>query len=265
MDAGGGDILDAQARANEGGYTLFSHDMHSGMSAQDTVDHLEALAQSDADLSDMVFFIDTLKKLVKDINKNDARAFYDTLRGLTARGAAVICLAHCNKYVDKETGFPIYEGTGDLESDADEVWLLFATHINEKKELLISSYSKSEVDYCKDRLPGKFLQTWKLNEKDRKVVRMDDWEDTVELKKQMATADEFESHIQVITQFIDKKGEVTQGEIEKWLDKKGVGLDRRRLSTLLESRKGQDWERVRKGRKLLHRPLSDDLDAIGAD
>jgi hypothetical protein len=39
---------------------------------------------------------------------------------MTAKGSSIVALAHTNKYNDSE-GKPIYEGTGDLRSDFDEL------------------------------------------------------------------------------------------------------------------------------------------------
>ena len=78
---------------------------------------------SDADLSDTTFVIDTLKKITNVINKQSASTALKMLRALTGRGATVILLGHCNKYKD-EHKYPVYEGTGDVRSDVDELALL---------------------------------------------------------------------------------------------------------------------------------------------
>jgi ABC-type Na+ transport system ATPase subunit NatA len=120
-----GDIPEARRRAIKGGYTLICPDIKVGKSMDDIISDLTALSRSNADLTDNVLIIDTLKKLTEVISKGASATIYKMLRALTVRGATVICLGHCNKYPDMQ-GWPVYEGTSDLRSDFDELALLHA-------------------------------------------------------------------------------------------------------------------------------------------
>ena len=67
---------------------------------------------------EMVIILDTLKKFVSTMDKNDARIFNIMVRTFTQAGGTLIALAHTNKNKDSE-GKSIAEGVGDFESDFD--------------------------------------------------------------------------------------------------------------------------------------------------
>lgn len=120
VDAGAADLKFYHAHANRNGYTLLAPDMIEGESARTVVQLLEEMARSGSDLSGVVLIFDTLKKFVEVMNKSQGKVFYALIRKLTAMGATAVLLGHTNKYED-ENGKPIYEGTGDLKSDIDEL------------------------------------------------------------------------------------------------------------------------------------------------
>lgn len=67
-----------------------------------------------------VFIFDTLKKLCNVINKPQVKELFAGFRTLTGKGMTIILLGHTNKYKDKE-GKPMFEGTGDVRADVDEL------------------------------------------------------------------------------------------------------------------------------------------------
>jgi archaellum biogenesis ATPase FlaH len=116
------------ALAESCGFQLLLPDMKVGLSMADVVRYLEEMANTGRDFSRVIMIFDTLKKMTDVINKNAAKATYRVLRSLSAKGMTVICLAHTNKYRDQD-GMPIYEGTGDLRADTDElVYLIPQKH-----------------------------------------------------------------------------------------------------------------------------------------
>ena len=66
----------------------------------------------------MVILLDTLKKFVSTMDKNDARVFNIMVRSFTQAGGTFIALAHTNKNKDAD-GKSIAEGVGDFQSDFD--------------------------------------------------------------------------------------------------------------------------------------------------
>ena len=127
-DISGSDARQMQDHADDHGYQLLLPDMKAGLSMDDVVAQIERMNQVIADYSGIVFIFDTLKKMTDVINKSKSKQLYKTLRGLSAKGMTVVLLAHTNKYSDAD-GRPIYEGTGDLRSDIDElIYLLPEKH-----------------------------------------------------------------------------------------------------------------------------------------
>ncbi|SMC59752.1 AAA family ATPase [Polynucleobacter kasalickyi] len=121
-DAGASQIKEYYQHAKDNGYKLINFDLTNG-SSETVINQLENMAIADYDFSDTVIILDTLKKFCDLMQKTSSKVFYTLLRTLTAKGMTVICLAHANKYDDKE-GMPIYEGTGDTRNDSDELFYL---------------------------------------------------------------------------------------------------------------------------------------------
>lgn len=118
-DASASDIKDYKHHAMEYGYALINPDLTNGTADQVT-EELRLISLTDGDFSKVVIILDTLKKFGDMMNKAKSKQFNSLLRTLTAKGMTVICLAHTNKHDDKD-GKPIFEGTGDLRNDFDEL------------------------------------------------------------------------------------------------------------------------------------------------
>jgi hypothetical protein len=84
------------------------------------IDLIREISKSHQNLSKTVFILDTLKKFSDLQNKQQAKEAFMLLRGLTAQGATVICLAHTNKYRDESNNLT-FDGVGDVKTDADEL------------------------------------------------------------------------------------------------------------------------------------------------
>lgn len=120
VDSGAGDLKIYHEHAKENGYLLIAPDMVEGQSAKSVVPKLQEMADSGDDFSSVIIIFDTLKKFTEVMSKSQGKVFYALLRKLTALGMTAVLLGHTNKY-DDENGKPIYEGTGDLKSDIDEL------------------------------------------------------------------------------------------------------------------------------------------------
>ena len=106
--------------AEEAGFDMVLPDLKTGLSAKDIVIGLEKMTESPNDYPKTVFVLDTLKKFTNVINKSQASGLYRIFRALTAKSVTVIVLGHTNKYPG-EDGKYVYEGTGDLRTDFDEL------------------------------------------------------------------------------------------------------------------------------------------------
>lgn len=120
VDGSPGDLKRHYAHAETHNYKVIAPDARDGKSTADVLAKLQAIAASSARCDEFVFIFDTLKKFIDVINKREAKGFYKLLRGLTVKGATVCLLGHCNKYVGVD-GKTIFEGTGDLRNDMDEL------------------------------------------------------------------------------------------------------------------------------------------------
>jgi hypothetical protein len=211
-DISAGDIPEARRRAIKGGYKLMCPDIKVGKSMDDIMADLTALSRSDADLSTTNIIIDTLKKITDVISKGSSAGIYKMLRALTARGATVIVLGHCNKYPD-QNGWPIYEGTSDLRSDFDELALLHA-HKGDYGKVTSSLYwDEQGCPWGKSRA---FVQgqSWTIDVEDNRAVSEDkEWTDTVTLSKDKRDAMQTGDVIREVHALLTRKGPMKQGDI----------------------------------------------------
>jgi ABC-type cobalamin/Fe3+-siderophores transport system ATPase subunit len=237
-DISAGDIPEARRRAVAGGYHLLAPDIKVGLSMDDVIFKLNALAVSDQDLSDTVIIIDTLKKITDVISKRLSANVYKMLRALTGRGATVICLGHCNKYPD-QNGWPIYEGTSDLRSDFDELALLHA-HKGDYGEVIASLYWQEQgCPWAKARA---FVQqqSWLIElENNRTVTEEVEWTDTVELGKEQHQARQTADVIREIHTLLSRRGPMKQTDIIERLS----GLHGKRvIRRVLKQQADKAWE-----------------------
>lgn len=173
-DAGAGDMKRYHEHATEHKYKLLAPDLQVGKGPDDIVRSLKLMSELDIDLSNTVIFLDTLKKFVDVISKSQAKQLYKVFRSLTAKGVTIIVLAHTNKYNDID-GKPIYEGTGDIRSDFDELIYLIPVK-NPDGSITVST------DIDKDRAEGLKNMTFIINA-DRSISIKDEFINTIEIKK----------------------------------------------------------------------------------
>ncbi len=136
LDASAQEIQRHQKIARDHGYLVVCPDMKVGRSIDEAMQALEQLADA-RDVGNIVVILDTLKKCADVMSKGGSKSFYKMLRRLTTRGATVILLGHANKYRDQE-GDLIYEGTGDLRSDVDD--LIYLEYSKTATVQVISAY-----------------------------------------------------------------------------------------------------------------------------
>ena len=160
-DVGGGDAKEMVRLANEKGFELLLPDMKLGLSMEDVIDNLIKMNSEGGDFSKIVFIFDTLKKMTDVINKSRAKELYSLFRGLSGKGMTIVLLAHTNKYKDAD-GNPVYEGTGDLRSDIDElIYLIPQKHAD----------GSMKVSTKPDKVRGKLEKITFSISPDRRVVR----------------------------------------------------------------------------------------------
>ena len=171
-DASASDIKDYKFHAMEYGYSLINPDLTNG-TAEKVIDELRKISLAEGDFSKVVIVLDTLKKFGDMMNKTKSKQFNTLLRTLTAKGITVICLAHTNKHDDKE-GKPIFEGTGDLRNDFDELIYLIPVR-NPDGTITVSTR--------KDKTRAEIRDESFLITPDREVKRLDRHVDTLALNE----------------------------------------------------------------------------------
>ncbi len=114
-DSFNGGIEKMEILRGEGITTLIPN--QNGFDPANLAKIIKAAIKADA-CGKMVIILDTLKKFVSTMDKNDARVFNIMVRTFTQAGGTLIALAHTNKNKDAD-GKSIAEGVGDFQSDFD--------------------------------------------------------------------------------------------------------------------------------------------------
>jgi len=234
-DVSGGDAKNYYSMAKTGGFELLLPDMKVGQSMSDVVDRLRGMNAVPGNYNDVVFIFDTLKKMTDVINKSQAKELLKTLRSLTTKGMTVVCLAHTNKYKDSD-GRPVYEGTGDIRADCDELVYLIP-HKQEDGSILVSTDpDKKRCDMDK--------MTFIISP-DRTVSRKEQFVDTLKVRNAEKQTKEDDYCVGIIKDAI-KSGHLCTREINEYCKEHGVGY--RTVTTIREKYKGNEWD-YKKGSK----------------
>lgn len=163
-DISGSDVKKAYSQSKAMGYSLLLPDFKFGESIESIGRELESLSKDSVNLNGIVLIVDTLKKLIDVQNKAQIKELMKIFRRLTARGMTVILLAHTNKYKDDD-GNPIFEGTGDLRADVDELIYLIP-HRNDDGSMLVTTKP--------DKVRGRFEELTFNISPEREVTLIED-------------------------------------------------------------------------------------------
>ena len=211
------------------GFTMLLPDFKAGLSVKNIGYELEELAGQDIDCSDTVIVIDTLKKLIDVLNKRLNKDFFSLMRKLTAKGITIILLAHTNKHKN-EQGLPVYEGTGDMRSDVDEL-IYFLPVKNQDGSTTVTTKP--------DKVRGKFEPITFTISKDREVSQEKQVIDVTKLKNQQEQQAKDQQSINSITSILTG-AVLNQKEI---LNKViPLGLGERTCKTILSKYSDQQTE-----------------------
>lgn len=182
----------ATTYAKTNGFQMLLPDFKAGLSVKNVGAHLEQLAELDIDCSDTIIVIDTLKKLIDVLNKRLNKDFFSLLRKLTAKGMTIILLAHTNKHRN-EQGLPVYEGTGDMRADVDElIYFLPVKNID----------GSITVTTKPDKVRGVFEPITFTISKDREVSQAKQAIDVLKLKNQQSQQAKDQQSIDTITSIL---------------------------------------------------------------
>ena len=235
-DIAASDYKKARKLADLGGYKLIAPDMKLGESMQRVIDMIDELVKTHIDLSKQVFIFDTLKKMMDVINKSSVKQGLGKLRALTGKGATIICLAHTNKY--RHQGELIFEGTGDIRSDVDNL-----IYMDSQKQSDGSILVSTRADKVRALL---HKQTYRISPPPGLEVSLEkEYVDiSAEIRTQMQMSDDQEV-IDKITEAINNKY-IKQCEITEYCRRCGIGS--RKTSKVLKRYAGNLWK-IRIGSK----------------
>ena len=234
-DVSGTDSKRAYQKAEEGGYTLLLPDMRVGLSMNDVVDHLEQLANSGYMLTKQIWIFDTLKKMTDVINKKSAKGLYSNLRAMSAKGATIVLLAHTNKYKDKN-GKPIYEGTGDLRADIDEMIYLIPLKCPD---------GSITVSTQPDKVRGSFEPLTFEITPDREVRPCDEFVDIQKQRKEASQKRADQPIVELIQECCREKP-INTTEILKYCQVE-AGISKNKVYPVLRRYKGVYWSVEERG------------------
>lgn len=194
------------------------------------IDNLKIMNEEGGGFSNTVFIFDTLKKMTDVINKSRAKELYKLLRGLSAKGMTIVLLAHTNKYNDAE-GKPIFEGTGDLRSDVDEL-IYFIPSKNEDGSMTVST--------APDKVRGKFEPISFTITPELEVIPLDKFVDVAAIKIAQTLREQDSAIIELVTDAI-KAEQFTEAKIIAYIKESGLGIGWRSVKTVLQRYQGDLW------------------------
>jgi KaiC/GvpD/RAD55 family RecA-like ATPase len=220
-DASASDIKQYKNHAMKHGYALINPDL-TNSSADRVVNELRNIAMGENDFSKVVIVLDTLKKFGDMMNKSKSKEFNTLLRTLTAKGMTVICLAHTNKYSDKD-GKPMYEGTGDTRNDYDELIYLIPVK---------NSDGTTTISTMADKVRAEIVDESFLITTDREIKVLDTHVDALLMKEFQRHLKEDEDVIQFILENIQTMSKSVT-ELRVISAEQKAGYSRERLKTVL--------------------------------
>lgn len=194
----------------------------------DDIHQLLSDLRAEADLSDTLVIIDTLKKFC-DLNDKRSKHFYELIRQLTAKGCTVIALSHTTKREEAD-GSRIFDGVGDLEQDCDE--MLMMRHVLEANQQTVS------CEFRKQRAKVKPITfRWNLDER---IVEAVDYENLSLRSEWEKLSQTMGSEIGVVLNLLEQ-GEQIQTTLTDNLNASGCG--QKRAQRLLKAGTDFAWSR----------------------
>jgi len=194
-DMGGSDVPALFEHSNIHGYKLLNSAL-AGQSAIDIVAVLEDLAKSQDDLSNEVYFFDTLKKFCDLMAKGGSRKFFTLMRSLSTLGATIVLLGHTNKHLGTD-GKPIFEGVGDIRNDVDELFYVIRTATDENGICLVGITPDKQRAFVKET-------SFKLNTNTRAVIPVEMKRSIAEIKRIQELKSENSEVIDYVNGYLDK-------------------------------------------------------------
>ncbi len=223
-DISGSDAKSLIPQSRDWGIELLLPDMGQALGMGYVVSALQEMAQAGVRFDKRVFIFDTLKKMTPPNDKGATRELFKTLRALSAQGMTLVLLAHTLKYPGDD-GLPVFEGVGDIKSDADN--LLYLIPADDPGGKIISTYP--------DKVRGQFERvSFRINA-DRTVTPL---RAHIDLKARKAAEAAYESDREEIEEIHEalRQGALVQSDVVK-----AVSMGRNKALKLLRRYRGKQW------------------------
>lgn len=194
-------------------------DVNIGTSVKSLIGDIEAIAKNGYSLDRQVFIFDTLKKFIDLMSKKSAKEFFELMRKLTKLGATIVLPGHANKYPDKE-GNLVFEGVGDIKSDADD--LIF---LNKEKKADGSIDITTVVDSDKGAKVRGMFEPFSFNiSKEREITFYEKPLDTIDLSNTGISKATDEEIIQIAVIYVKSQSKpVKQSQLVQYTSDKLSG------------------------------------------
>jgi len=126
------------AISTEHRFFLVAPNTHKDKSLETYMETMDGYIELGTDMTKSVFIFDTFKRFANMMNKKDLVKFLSKMRKLTNLGATVVLLGHANKHLDP-SGLMIFEGTGDVIADCDNLLFFAAEHNNDEMKTKVTT------------------------------------------------------------------------------------------------------------------------------
>ena len=221
-DVSGTDAKSMAVEARAKGFNMLLPDLKIGKSMAGVVEQLEEMNRTGGDYSRMVFIFDTLKKMTDVINKSHAKRLFELFRGLTGKGMTIVLLAHTNKHKG-EDGKLIFEGTGDVRADCDD--MIYLEHVKRPD-------GGMTISTVPDKKRGDFAPLTFEITKERSVIPAEEYKDIAKENKERQRRDKDADVIESIKCAL-QDGCLTQQEVIKHCSEVG-GIGKARTRKALD-------------------------------
>lgn len=201
--------------AKEYGFQMISP-AESGMQPKEIVRMLVDMAEA-GEAKGKVIILDTVKKFVNLMSKQDQSSFHNSLRILIAKNASAIMAGHANKYPNAE-GNLVYEGTSDTMNDVDCVYSINRMSPLDTDEMIIEFRNEKNRGDVVKKVSYKYDNSEGVHWLDRlKSVAQLDLGEARSIRTEKLKQDKINSYESEVLfmRAILKDGQMNQSEITK--------------------------------------------------
>ncbi len=147
-----------------------------GRGPDDIIKMLEKGVVGKQRFDNAVLIFDTAKKFFNVMDKRSVKPFFSLLRQLVSLGATIIILGHANKYRSVD-GNLVFEGVGDIQSDADALIFFEAIHTPDGTDVttIVDPDRGAKVRGLYEQISFRIERGTRVVTQHKEVVDVPDW------------------------------------------------------------------------------------------